>query len=203
MVPCSNQEWVCILHIELLQLTANLEKKVQESAFDSWFWTGLLPFNDLYIDSNIWAAWNIPLFNLQWYTFQSAVLTRCGFFCSHFYFQSYLLYSFQDTASLTLTSASLPSFETLLCTVNRWCLTMPLILILSSIHHALLFHHHPATCSLSRLTASAIPTHQEALPDQEVPISSQVRMSFQTSWLRQLSFLPWPGVRCQFCVLHL
>lgn len=65
MVPCSNQEWVCILHIELLQLTANLEKKVQESAFDSWFWTGLLPFNDLYIDSNIWAAWNIPLFNLQ------------------------------------------------------------------------------------------------------------------------------------------
>lgn len=78
---------------------------------------------------------------------------------------------------------------------------MPPILILSSILRAPLFHHHPATCSPSHLTASATPTHQEALLDLEVPISSQVRMSFQTSWNRWSRFLPGPGVRCQFCVL--
>lgn len=77
---------------------------------------------------------------------------------------------------------------------------MPRILSLSSILHAPLSHHHPATCFPSRLAASATPTPQGALLDQEVPISSQVRMSFQTSWLRQLRFLPGPGVRCQFCV---
>lgn len=99
-------------------------------------------------------------------------------FCCCFWFQSYLLYSFQDTASLTLTSASSPSFETLLCTASHWCRTMPPIPILSSILHAPLSHHPPATCSLSLLTASATPTHQKALLDQEVPISSQVRKSF-------------------------
>lgn len=78
---------------------------------------------------------------------------------------------------------------------------MPPILILSSILRAPLFHHHPATCSPSRLTASATPTHQEALLDLEVPISSRVRMNFQTSWNRWSGFLPGPGVRCQFCVL--
>lgn len=100
-------------------------------------------------------------------------------FCC-FCFQSYLLYLFQDTASLTLTSASLPSFETLLCTASHWCRTMPLIQIPSSILPAPLFHHPPATCSPSHLTASATPTHQKAPLDQEVPISSRVRMSFGT-----------------------
>lgn len=120
------------------------------------------------------------------------------FFCC-FCFQSYLLYLFQDTANLTLTSASLPSFETLLCTASHWCHTMPLIRILSSILRAPLSHHPPATCSPSHLTASATPTHQKALLDQEVPISSQVRMSFGTTSLSPLLVVPGPGVRWQFC----
>lgn len=68
--------------------------------------------------------------------------------------------------------------------MSHWCHTMPLIQILSSILHAHLFHHPPATCSPSHLTASATLTHQKALLDQEVPISSQVRMSFGIPWLR-------------------
>lgn len=42
-------------------IAANLEKKGPKISF----WTGLLPLNDLYIDNNIWAAWNMPFFNLQ------------------------------------------------------------------------------------------------------------------------------------------
>lgn len=175
-------------------------KKGPKSCFDSCFWTGLLPFSDLYIDSNIWVAWNIALFDLR-REILSGVQFKSIFLHSCFYFQSYLLYSFQDTASLTLTSASLPSFEILLCTASLWCHTMPPTLILSSIPHAPLFHHHPATCSPSRPTASATPTHQEALLDQGVPISSQVRTSSQTSQQRLSRLLPGPGIRRQFYVL--
>lgn len=148
----------------------------------------------------IYVARNIALFYWQRDRL-SRVQFWTDFFCSCFYFQSYLQYLFQDTASLTLTSAFSPSFEILLCTVSHWCHTMPPILILSNILHAPHFHHHPATCSPSRLTASATPTHQEALLDQEVHISSRVRMSFQKFWLRQSKFLLGPGITSQFFVL--
>lgn len=187
MVPFSSQDssfcmWSCCNWLQIWR------KVSRNSAFDSWVWTSLLLFNDLYTESNIWAAWNMPLFNLE-----QDILSRAQFnhfFCC-FCFQCYLLYLFQDTASLTLTSASLPSFETLLCTVSHWCPTMPLIQILSSILRAPLSHHPPATCSPSHLTASATPTHQKALLDLEVPISSWVRMSFGTLWHSEAFEVGW------------
>lgn len=65
MVPCASQDSIFCMGncCNWLQIWRKMSRN---SAFDSWVWTGLLLFNDLYADSNIWAAWNMPLFNLQW-----------------------------------------------------------------------------------------------------------------------------------------